>query len=287
MVEEERTGNGALACLARGYRAAAAIIPEPSAERLGAAQTGTIWFQVTARGRPVHAAYATTGANAIDAAFHLIQGLRELETSWNAEKSAHPHFAGHDHPLNFNVGRIEGGEWPSSVPAHCVFDVRAAIFPGIIYDRGGEWPSSVPAHCVFDVRAAIFPGDDIRTCRAEIEACIRETAARNQFLRNDPPDVTYHGFFAEGYELDQSHPAIPALEDSHRQVTGETLDCLAFTATTDARFFGLYAGIPGLVYGPRAESIHGYDKRVEIESIRRNTQAIALFIAEWCGLVPG
>lgn len=259
MVEEERTGNGALACLARGYRAAAAIIPEPSAERLGAAQTGTIWFQVTARGRPVHAAYATTGANAIDAAFHLIQGLRELETSWNAEKSAHPHFAGHDHPLNFNVGRIEGGEWPSSVPAHCVFDVRAAI----------------------------FPGDDIRTCRAEIEACIRETAARNQFLRNDPPDVTYHGFFAEGYELDQSHPAIPALEDSHRQVTGETLDRLAFTATTDARFFGLYAGIPGLVYGPRAESIHGYDKRVEIESIRRNTQAIALFIAEWCGLVPG
>jgi acetylornithine deacetylase len=38
VVEEECTGNGALACLQRGYRADAAIIPEPSGDRLGAAQ---------------------------------------------------------------------------------------------------------------------------------------------------------------------------------------------------------------------------------------------------------
>ena len=35
VVEEECTGNGALACLQRGYRADAAIIPEPSGDRLG------------------------------------------------------------------------------------------------------------------------------------------------------------------------------------------------------------------------------------------------------------
>jgi len=38
----------------------------------------------------------------------------------------------------------------------------------------------------------------------------------------------------------------------------------AVTATTDARFFGLYGGIPTLVYGPKAEHIHGYDERVSL-----------------------
>jgi len=34
------------------------------------------------------------------------------------------------------------------------------------------------------------------------------------------------------------------------------------TSSTDARFFGLYANTPGLVYGPTSEDIHGYDERV-------------------------
>ena len=52
----------------------------------------------------------------------------------------------------------------------------------------------------------------------------------------------------------------------------------------DARFFGLYADTPALVYGPKAESIHGFNERVELESTRRVTHSIALFIADWCGL---
>jgi acetylornithine deacetylase len=52
VIEEECTGNGALACLARGYRAEAALIPEPLGEQLIRAQIGVIWFQVELRGRP-------------------------------------------------------------------------------------------------------------------------------------------------------------------------------------------------------------------------------------------
>ena len=41
-----------------------------------------------------------------------------------------------------------------------------------------------------------------------------------------------------------------------------------------------------LVYGPRAEGIHGFNERVDLDSMRRVTQATALFVAEWCGLEP-
>jgi acetylornithine deacetylase len=46
VVEEECTGNGALACLHRGFRADAAIIPEPFAETILHAQVGVLWLLV-------------------------------------------------------------------------------------------------------------------------------------------------------------------------------------------------------------------------------------------------
>ncbi len=254
VIEEECTGNGALACLARGYRAEAAVIPEPMGEALARAQVGVMWFQVKLRGRPVHVAVAGTGANAIEAAYPLMSALHKLEARWNAEK--HPAFAGLEHPLNLVVSRIEGGDWTSSVPAWCTFDVRCGL----------------------------YPGSDLGAIRREIEDCVRQAAQANPYLANTPPEIVYHGFQAEGYVLQDADAQVAALDRSHRAVTGQPLQQKTLTGTTDARFFGLYAGIPGLVYGPQAESIHGYDERVSLSSTLRVTQAIALFIADWCGV---
>jgi acetylornithine deacetylase len=261
VVEEECTGNGALACLARGYRADAALIPEPFAESLVTAQLGVIWFQVHLKGLPTHVAYAATGANAIEAAIPLIAALHEMEARWNEAELRTTDYAHHDHALNLNIGKIEGGDWASSVPAWCVFDVRMAI----------------------------FPGQSIDAAKSEIEAVLMEAARDNAFLKNALPEIVYHGFHAEGYALssdtsEAATAAIGTLDAAHGAVTGAALDRTAITATTDARFFGLYADTPALVYGPRAEAIHGFNERVELESVRRVTKATALFIANWCGV---
>ena len=256
VVEEECTGNGALACLQRGYRADAALIPEPRGETLLSAQLGVMWFQVSVRGRPVHAQKASEATNAIECAFELIQALKGLEATWNAEKKDHPDFAGHPHPINFNLGKIHGGDWASSVPAWCLFDMRVGV----------------------------YPGDDLAARRAEIAACIGEAAAADAFLRTTPPEIRYNGFLAEGYRLTDGGEAEEVLGAAHAAVRGDALEKGPITATTDARFFGLYGGMPALVYGPRAENIHGFDERVDLESVRRTTQTIALFIADWCGL---
>lgn len=260
VVEEECTGNGALACLARGYTADAALIPEPFAEHLVTAQLGVIWFQVHLKGLPTHVAYAGSGANAIEAAIPLIAALHEMEHRWNQEDRRHHDYAHMNHALNLNIGKIEGGDWTSSVPAWSVFDVRMAI----------------------------FPGQSIDAAKAEIEQVILDAARQNDFLRNSLPEIVYHGFHAEGYALSEdssamAQQAISALENAHQYTSGEALEREAITATTDARFFGLYADTPALVYGPRAEAIHGFNERVDLESMRRVTKATALFIADWCG----
>ncbi|MCW8842867.1 MAG: ArgE/DapE family deacylase [Rhodobacteraceae bacterium] len=261
VVEEECTGNGALACLARGYKADAALIPEPFGEQLVTAQLGVLWFQVHLKGLPTHVAYAGQGANAIEATIPLIAALHEMEARWNGAEHRHDDYGHMDHALNLNIGKIEGGDWTSSVPAWCVFDVRMAI----------------------------FPGQSIDAAKTEIEAVLMEAARGNTFLKNALPEIVYHGFHAEGYALsddksDTAAKAIGTLDTAHEAVTGDLLDRAAITATTDARFFGLYADTPALVYGPRAEAIHGFNERVELESMRRVTKATALFIADWCGV---
>jgi acetylornithine deacetylase len=256
VVEEECTGNGALACLARGYRADAVLIPEPLQQQLIRAQIGVIWFQVHVRGIPVHVSHAGSGANAIEAAYTIMRGLHELEEEWNSRKKRYPHYEHVEHPINLNVGRIAGGDWASSVPAWCTFDVRVAI----------------------------FPGQDIAEAKREIEDAVRGASAGNRFLQNNPPQIVYNGFEAEGYVLKDAEEPVAALSRAHQAIFGTPLEEIASTATTDARFFGLYGDMPALVYGPKAEFSHGFDERVSLESLRQVTKAMTLFAADWCGL---
>jgi acetylornithine deacetylase len=256
VTEEECTGNGALSAFVRGYRAEATIIPEPEDDRLVRANVGVLWFRVHVRGRPVHVREAGAGANAIEACFPIIAALRRLEAQWNARKAGMAHFDHLDHPINFNVGRIAGGDWASSVPAWCSFDCRIAIFPG--------W--------------------DPREAAGEIEATVREAARTNPFLANNPPEVEWNGFFAEGYVLEEGSAAEEVLARAHARAFGKSLESFVTPGYLDGRVFVLYEGIPCLVYGPTSENIHAFDERVSLTSLKRVTGTIALFIAEWCGV---
>jgi acetylornithine deacetylase len=223
---------------------------------LTVAQVGVMWFQVKVTGHPVHVYKADAGSNAIESAFRLIQQLRELEKKWNEKKTHDKHFCDHHHPVNFNVGKIAGGDWASSVPSWCTFDMRVGV----------------------------LPSQTLKECRQEIEHVIRTAAANDPFLGNNPPTVAWEGFQAEPFVLKNHEQVRVVLAEAHKTVWGKELEDKTSTGTADNRFFGLYAGIPALVYGPQSDDIHGFDERVNLESIRKITQATALFVAEWCGL---
>lgn len=256
VVEEECTGNGSLAALLRGYTADACVIPEPEDDKLVRANVGVLWFDVTVRGVPAHLREMGSGQNAIDAAYSVMNDLRVLEAEWNARKDEHPYFADTEHPINLNFGMISGGDWPSSVPAQCTFTVRAALYPGVA--AADAW--------------------------AEIQQVLARSAAKI-----DLPDAvvaTPSGFFAEGYVLEEGTEAEAVLARSHERVFGRELESFTTPGYLDGRVFTLYGNMPCLVYGPVSEAIHGLDERVEIASVRRITTAIALFVAEWCGVEP-
>jgi acetylornithine deacetylase len=261
VIEEESTGLGALSTLQRGYRADVAVLPEPSDFHINRAQIGVLWFRLRVRGRPVHVAVAGDGSNAIMASFDVIRALQELEADWNARAAEHPVYKDVKHPLNFNAGKIEGGDWASSVPAWC--DV--------------------------DCRIGVLPGQDLDAAKAEITACVSAASRDHPFLSNNPPEVIWNGFQAEGYVLDDAaDPALSVMQCAYEQVfgAGQKMQENKMTALTDTRFYGLYYGVPAFCIGPRAQNIHGFDERVDLESVRKLTVMLALFIAQWCGLNP-
>jgi acetylornithine deacetylase len=254
VVEEESTGNGALMTHLRGYRADAVLIPEPEDERLVRANIGVLWFSVEVRGLPVHVREMGTGANAIDAAYRIVGALRELEARWNDDKAGRPHFADQEHPLNLNIGRIEGGDWNSSVPAWCRLGCRIGI----------------------------YPGTSAAEASAEIEAAITAFSRKDPFLANNPPRVAFDGFFAEGYVLAESE-AEGVLARAHESAIGSKLTTFMTAGYLDTRVHALYENVPALCYGPISRSIHGVDECVSLSSLKRITATMALFIAEWCG----
>jgi acetylornithine deacetylase len=256
VVEEECTGNGALACLHRGYRADAAVIPEPFDETILSAQVGVIWLQVEVRGKPAHVLNASQGINAIEAAFALWEGLRELAAQWNRPQNRHPAFAHLETPIKFNLGRMVGGEWPSSVPTRCQIDLRCGFYPGV----------------------------EAAQARSAIEAGLRTAAQGDPRLTGVQYTVRYSGLQSEGCVIETAQPLMTSLADAHRQIAGTRPEWFASAATTDARVFNLYGDTPATCYGPVAGSIHGIDEWVSIDSLQRVTAVLALFLARWCGV---
>jgi acetylornithine deacetylase len=256
VVEEECTGNGALACVLAGHTADAAILTEPTRGAVWNAQVGVLWFQVRVIGAPAHAGDATEGANAIEASAAVIAALRGLEAELNLARP--PLFAAHPHPINLNVGRI----------------------------RGGDWPSTVAAECLTHFRLALYPGERVADLKARVEQTVAAVGLERAALADYRIEVLYEGFQCEGYELAPDAPLVGGLLAACERATGLRPPLFASTATTDARTFQLHGDTPAVCFGPLAENEHGIDERVHVPSITATAQAIALFIGDWCGLSP-
>ena len=160
-----------------------------------------------------------------------------------------------DHPFNLSIGKIEGGNWASSVPAHAILEGRVGFPPGMRPD--------------------------------EVMTRVRQVIAEHHRALDDAspaPRVEFHGFRSEGLLVDLETPGIRLLSRCHEDLVGEPPAHYLSTCTTDLRAFHVSGGINGTCYGPVAQRIHGIDECVEIDSIRRVLTTYALFIHRWARL---
>jgi acetylornithine deacetylase len=255
VIEEECTGNGALAAMLALPKPDAVIIPEPGPglEAIYTAEVGVVWAFVTVMGKPAHVRDKQAGLNAIEAAQGIIARFMDYEREMNRAERIHPAFAGHNHPVNVNLGTIEGGEWNSSVPTRCSFGLRVGVMLGV----------------------------SAASVRADIERIVAEAAAA---LPGARVSVAFRGFHAEACAFDMESDIARLARRSYADATGSALRDYPATGLTDGRHYVLEQGTPVAVFGPDATEIHGIDESVGLASMHGITRTIALAIAAWCGV---
>jgi acetylornithine deacetylase len=256
VIEEECTGNGAFAVMHALPRPDACLIPEPGPgfPALYVAEVGVVWAWVTIIGKPAHVRAKHEGVNAIEAAYVVMERFRALEDQLNRAEHRHPAFAADNHPVNVNVGTLQGGEWNSSVPTEATLGVRVGVMPGM--------------SCL-DVRA-------------EIERLVA-AAETDERLRGARLSVRFAGFMADGCVFPPEQAISRTIAAQHRRLTGQAVPHYAAAGLTDARHYAL-GGIEAACYGPDSDSIHGIDESVGLDTVHQVTRVLALTVAAWCGL---
>ncbi|GGE11975.1 acetylornithine deacetylase [Aureimonas endophytica] len=252
--EEECTGNGALSTLVRGYKADACLIPEVTDNRIVRAQLGSVWFRVRIKGRAAHVLETQKGESAILAAYRMIGALEAVAAHYNGIAHASPWYGDIERPIKLSVGKIAGGDWIGMVPSWCDLDCRMGV----------------------------LPGTDLADVRGRIVAAVEADAAAHG---SAAPGVEWIGFQAEGYVLEEGSEAEAALARAHRTVLGHELEPMVLQATSDIRQYGLYYNMPALCYGSCGSGSHTSGERTDLASMSETTLVLALFVAEWCGLV--
>jgi acetylornithine deacetylase len=129
VVDEEVASIGTTALVER-WSADAAIVAEPTEERVCIAHKGFVAFEVEVHGRAAHGSRPDLGIDAIARMGHVLVGIERLDNALRADPS---------HALlgsgSMHASLIEGGQEYSSYPERCLLKGERRTIPGESADQ--------------------------------------------------------------------------------------------------------------------------------------------------------
>jgi len=253
VVGEEDGGLGAFATLRRGHRGEAAVITEPTSRRIVTATAGALTFRLEVGGRSAHGSMRREGVSAFEAFLPIYDALRRLEQERNVDPD--PLFES-DLPYALSVGVLSAGEWASNVPDKLVAEGRL----GVQLD------------------------EDPRQARLALEDAVAEASAKDGWLRENRPVVSWPGGqFASG-RTDADHPLVGEVLAAVADTGGPVPALGAEVYGSDLRLYAGIGGIPTLHYGPGDIRVaHGPLEHVVLEEVSQVARALVVLALRRCG----
>lgn len=255
VVSEEDGGLGAFATMVRGHTAKAAVITEPTGGRLITANAGALTFQIEIDGDAAHGSARLTGYSAFEAFLPVYAALAELERERNAEP--HELFHGNPLPYGISIGKVQTGDWASSVPDKLIAEGRLGV----------------------------QLGEDPAAARAAMEQAVENAAANDSWLADHRPRVTWPGGqFASG-QLDQDDPLIAQAASAVNHTAGYDPLVTAAPYGSDLRLMIGVGGIPTLQFGPGdVWFAHAPREQVALAETFAVARALLVLAMRRCGL---
>lgn len=244
VASEEDGGLGTFAALREDADFAACLIPEPTAFAVACAQAGALTFAGEVPGVGAHAATRLEGTSAIDRYIPVHQALAGLERELNAGVT-HPLMGALELPYPVSVGRVEAGNWSSTVPDRLVFEGRVGV----------------PV------------GQDSAAIRARVESVVGGAC----------PDVTitWNGGRFDPGETAVDHPFTQLVLGAAADELGRAVEPVGVPYGADMRLF-CERGIPCVMFGtPGLERAHAVDEYVEVDDLVTLTRALIRVLARY------
>ena len=262
--DEETCAMGTNAAIARGYRADAGLVPEPTRFNLWVATRGLLHGTLSVQGRSAHAEMNQPpwqeggGVNAIQKATYLLGALDRLSEDWARRDSQAPSAARHARRST----RPRSAAAPSSrtCPSAATSRSTRPICPGDADDVGY---GSVP--------------------RGEIEQAVREAAAQDGWLAAHPPSWSWYTDYPPS-EIDPETPIVGVVQAAGREL-GVEVEPEGIDTTYDGALLTLFADTPSPAFGPGdLRRAHAPDEWVGVDELVLAAKLYARAIVAWCGL---
>ncbi|MBY0596050.1 peptidase [Bacillus bingmayongensis] len=254
VIEEESGGAGTLAAILRGYKADGVIIPEPTNMKFFPKQQGSMWFRLHVKGKAAHGGTRYEGVSAIEKSMFVVEHLRKLEQKRN-ERITDPLYKGIPIPIPINVGKIEGGSWPSSVPDSLILEGRCGI----------------------------APNETIEAAKEEFENWIGQLKNVDPWFEEYPVEVEWFGARWVPGELEEDHALITTLQDNFAQIEGRSPIIEASPWGTDGGLFTQIVDVPTIVFGPGETKVAHYpNEYIEVDKMIAAAKIIACTLLDWC-----
>src|SRR5579883_2161413 len=221
VIGEEDGGLGTFATLLRGHSGDAAIICEPTRLNLIPAQAGALTFTVRVRGKSAHASVRLQGVSAIEKYLDIHRALIQLEKERNSEVE-HPLLAQLVLPYPLSIGRVQAGNWSSSVPEELTFEGRIGV--------------------------AI--GESSAAVRRQFEQTLHTLAEADPWLKDHPLEISWTGGQFESGEIPHDHPLVQLCGQCVQEISGRAPEVKGEPYGSDLRLLINIGNMPALLVGP-------------------------------------
>jgi acetylornithine deacetylase len=263
VTDEEETGAGGIAAVARGVRADAGLIPEPTSFDAWVACRGDVICEIEVEGRLGHAGIEHPpgdAVNAIDKARVVMNALRRLHD----DRRGHPdHRHLHLSPGHVIPTKIHAGDWPVNVPDRCTMTYHVAYLPA--HADADGWGTAV---------------------EAEVEAAIENATSADPWLAEHPPKVRWL-LDIPAAEVEPGEPIVEVALDAGVDV-GRPGRRAGLDSWHDGATFTRFGGTPTIAIGPRSiDRAHTVDEFVPLDDLVDCAKLYALAAMRFCGVAAG